>query len=200
MKLTLDSQRLTLTPFTPDDIDLSFEMFTDPAVVRYTGGVMSDSFIRANVTNWARRGGNGCIGIWTVSDRETGEKYGSVALLPMPVKEKETDFSLLVPGKMPDADIEIGYYLKRSAWGFGYATEAARRVLEFAFQESPLDEVVATFDKGNLASKSVLEKAGFTDRGTMPCYGEDDGLNYRITRDEWSQQRAEAACAETRPV
>ena len=190
MNLTFHSERLTFTPYTPDDLDLSLALFTDPAVLRYAGEVMSEQHIRSNMSSWSRRGGNGGIGIWTVSDRQTGEKYGSAALLPMPVEEDETDFSLLVPGEMPQCDIEIGYFLKRSAWGFGYATEASRRLLRFAFEETPLEEVVATFHKENLASRNVLLKSGFTDRGTMRCYGKDDGLNFRITRDEWLQQQS----------
>ncbi len=186
MNLDLQSQRLVLKPFTPDDLDLSLAMWTDPAVVKYAGGVMTESAIRESMPNWTKRGGNGCIGIWTISDRETGEKYGSAALLPMPVEEKLTDYGLVIPGEMPKGDVEIGYFLKRSAWGFGYATEACRRLLQFAFQETPLTEVVATFDKGNLASRNVLEKAGFTNHGTMRCYG-TDGANFRITRDEWSK-------------
>ena len=189
MNLVLHSQRLTLAPFAPDDVDLSSEMFTDPAVVRYAGGVMNKREITREVSNWAKRGGNGCIGIWTISDRRTGEKYGSAALLPMPIEEGRTDYSLVEPGKMPNNDIEIGYFLKRSAWGCGYATEACRRLLQFAFQKTPLQEVVATFDKNNLASRNVLEKAGFIDRGTMRCYGKD-GLNFRITRDEWLKLQA----------
>lgn len=184
MNLDLHSNRLTMTPFTRDDLDLSLEMFTDPAVTKYAGGVMSKREITKNVTNWTKRGGNGCIGIWTVTDRKTGEKHGSAALLPMPVEESATDYSLVIPGKMPTGDVEVGYYLKRSAWGHGYATEACRCLLRFAFEKSPLQEVVATFDKKNLASRNVLEKAGFTDCGTMRCYG-DDGLNFRITRREW---------------
>lgn len=190
MRLTFHSKRLTLSPYTPDDLDLSLALFTDPAVLRYAGEVMSEQHIRANMSNWSRRGGDGGIGIWTVSDRETGEKYGSAALLPMPVDEDETDFSLLVPGEMPPGDIEIGYFLKRSAWGFGYATEASRRLLRFAFEETALEEIVATFHKENHASRNVLVKAGFTDRGTMRCYGKDGGVNFRITRKEWLQQQS----------
>lgn len=184
MNLVFHSERLMLAPFTPDDIDLSVAMFTDPAVMKYTGGPMSEAAIRAKLPDWARRGGNGCIGVWTVSDRDTGEKYGSAALLPMPVEERETDYGLVRPGEMPAGDIEIGYFLKRSAWGRGYATEAARRLLEFAFEKGQLPEVVATFDRSNLGSRRVLTKAGFTDHGTMRCYG-SDGVNFRITRDQW---------------
>jgi RimJ/RimL family protein N-acetyltransferase len=161
-------------------------MFTDPQVVRYAGDVLSEQQIKEKASTWAKRGAGGWIGIWTISDRESGEKYGSVALLPMPIEEGDTDYDLVVPGQVPKGHIEIGYYLKRSAWGFGYATEACRRLLQFAFQETPLTEVVATFHKDNLASRNVLEKSGFADRGIMRCYGKD-GLNFRITRDEWSK-------------
>jgi len=59
------------------------------------------------------------------------------------------------------------------------------------FDASDVDfaiEVVATFEAGNVASRNVLDKAGFVDRGTMRCYGED-GPNYRITREEWLKSR-----------
>ena len=85
---------------------------------------------------------------------------------------------------MPDNDIEIGFFLKRSAWGQGYATEISRRLLRFAFEESPLTEVVATFEPGNDASRSVLEKSGFVDHGVRWCYGEESP-DYRIARSDW---------------
>jgi len=186
MNLNLSSERLSLNPLESTDLDLCLEMFTDPAVVKYADGLMSESTIKGEMSNWTKRGGNGCIGIWRISDRMSGEKYGSVALLPIPIEEEDTDFNLVVPGTMPDGDIEIGYFLKRSAWCHGYATESCRRVLQFAFQETSLLDVVATFEEENVASRNVLEKAGFADRGTMRCYGEE-GPNYRITRDEWKR-------------
>ena len=184
MNLVLHSERLTLAPFSAADVDLAIETFTDPEVCKYAGGVMEEHEIRRFMANWTKRGGNGCIGIWCISDRSSGEKFGSAALLPMPVEEQDTDYSLVMPGQIPDADIEIGYFLKRSAWGKGYATEACKRLIRLAFEASHLTEVVATFDVGNIASRNVLKKAGFVDRGMTRCYGKD-GLNYRITRDEW---------------
>jgi ribosomal-protein-alanine N-acetyltransferase len=183
MNLKLLSERLVLTPFAPADLDLCLEMFTDPKVLKYVGGPMTTTAIGNEMRNWTKRGAGGCIGIWCISDRETGEKYGSVALLPMPIEEDNTDFSLVAPGKMPACDIEIGYFLKRSAWSRGYATEAARRLLDFVFQETPLQEVVATINKDNAASRHVLMKVGFVDHGTMRSYGED-GPIFRITRSE----------------
>ncbi|MGI9238593.1 MAG: GNAT family N-acetyltransferase [Woeseiaceae bacterium] len=184
MDLILYSERLKLTPFSRLDIDLVIEMFTDPDVLKYAGGAVAESEIREEMPNWTKRGGNGCIGIWCISDEAGREKYGTAALLPMPVDEDDTDFSLVIPGQMPAGDVEIGYFLKRSAWGNGFATEACKRILRMAFEESPLTEIVATFEDGNVASQNVLEKAGFVDHGTMRCYGQE-GPNYRITRTDW---------------
>ncbi len=188
MNLVLHSERLTLSPYDASDLDLAIEMFTDPDVLKYAGGVVGEDEIRGEMANWIKRGGNGCIGIWCVSNRRTGEKLGSAALLPMPVEEKDTDYSLVIPGQMPEGDIEVGYFLRRSAWGKGYATEACKRLVQMAFEESPLIEVVANFEAGNVASRNVLEKAGFVNHGTMRCYGVD-GPNYRLTRDEWLRMR-----------
>lgn len=185
MKLELKSDRLLIRPVEVNDLDLCLELFTDPDVLKYAGGAQTEEEIRGEMPNWIKRGGrDGCIGIWCICDRTSGEKYGSVALLPIPVDEDDTDFSLVVPGTMPDGEVEVGYFLKQSAWGRGYATEACIRVLQFAFQESPLQEVVATFEEENAASIRVLQKSGFVDRGRMKSYGEDSPI-YRITRDEW---------------
>jgi ribosomal-protein-alanine N-acetyltransferase len=185
MKLELHTERLRLTPLEPADLDIALQMYTDPEVLKYVCDVMTEVEIREEMPNSIRRGGNGGIGIWCIADRRTGEKLGDTYLLPMPIDEDDTDFSLVVMGQMPDADIEIGYFLKRSAWGRGYATEVCKRLLQFAFQEVSLNEVVASVEDGNVASKHVLEKSGLLDRGRTRSYGQDSPI-YRITRDEWN--------------
>ena len=186
MELELFTERLRLSPFTDDDLDLALEMWTDPEVVKYICDVMTEEEIRQDMSNVTKRGGNGGIGLWCIADRRTGEKLGDSYLLPMPIDKDDIDFSLVVMGQMPDADIEIGYFLKRSAWGRGYATEVCKRLLQFAFQEVSLNEVVASIDENNVASKKVLEKSGMCDRGRTRCYGKDSPI-YRITRDEWNE-------------
>jgi len=136
------------------------------------------------MSDWLKRGG-GCIGIWCIADRNTGEKYGTIFLLPMPIDEEDTNYRLILPNSLPDADIEIGFAFKCSAWGKGYATESCKRLLDFAFEESPIEEVVASFYEENSASKNVLKKSGFIDRGRMRCYGEDSPC-FRITQAEWN--------------
>ena len=81
-----------------------------------------------------------------------------------------------------------GYVLSKEAWGQGYATEVCKHLLQVAFLEVELDEVVASVDDQNSASKNVLEKSGMIARGRARCWGKDSPI-YRITRDEWFQRQ-----------
>ena len=183
MNLVMRTDRLLIRPFTEDDLDISLELFTNPAVTQYADGVMSEEEILQQLPNWTKRGGNGCVGIWTITERHTSKKIGSIALLPIPGEEDDTDYSLVVPGQMPENDIEIGYFLIPSAWGKGFASEAVGKILSFGFTDGELDEVVATFEEENDASRNVLTKAGFRNHGYRLCYGKQ-GPDYRITRQE----------------
>ena len=171
-----------------DDIDISVAMFTDPDVTRFAGGVVSEETISDEMSKWVGRGSKGGIGIWCAKDKATGEKLGTGALLPQPVDEDDTDFSLVVMGELPDADIEVGYFFKRSAWGKGYATEVCRELLRIAFKLEKLDEVVAAIEDGNTASRNVLEKSGFQYVGLRKSYGELEP-HFIVTRDEWASSR-----------
>lgn len=188
MNLVLETERLRLTPLALADVDIALEMFTDPAVTKFIGDQETEDAIRSGMPVWIKRGGDGCIGIWCISNRVTGEKFGDVFLLPMPTDGDDTDWDQVVPDVMPEGDVEIGYNLKESAWGKGYATEACCRLLQFAFEETPLQEVVATLDDDHEASKRVLEKSGLTCRGRRRAYG-NDNPDWRITRKEWMDAR-----------
>ena len=184
MELELTTERLLLRPLSLADVDLSIELLTDPAVVKHVHKLMTPAEISDCMPTWIRRGGGGCIGVWCVTDRQTGEKYGTGALLPMPIEEEDTNWGMIVENEMPEGDVEVGYTLKPSAWGKGYATEICQRLLQFAFEATSLSEVVATFDDEHLKSRHVLEKCGFVDCGRRFSYGEDS-VDFRITRDEW---------------
>jgi RimJ/RimL family protein N-acetyltransferase len=63
---------------------------------------------------------------------------------------------------MPFTGIEIGWRLARSAWGHGYATEAALASLAFGFQVLALPEILAVTTAGNLRSQAVMQRIGMT--------------------------------------
>jgi len=184
MHPTREADRLRLTPLAVADTDLALELFTSPAVMQFLGDPVDEGYIRTEMPLWTKRGGDGCIGIWCISDRVTGEKLGSTFLLPIPIDAEDTDWDEVVPGIMPNGDVEIGYFLKEGAWGKGFATEACRRLVRFAFEETPLQEVVATLDDDNEASKRVLRKSGLSERGRRRAYGHDSP-DWRVSREEW---------------
>ena len=157
-------------------------MVTDEQVMEYAGGTVAKEKIIEEMEMWTRRGGNGCIGVWCICDRTTGERFGSTALTPLPIDKDDPDWEQVVKDQMPDGEVEIGYFLKRTAWGNGYATEAADRILRFAFEGSPLEEVVAVTDPENWGSRRVLEKIGFLSTGIRRAYGEDLP-GFQITRE-----------------
>jgi len=108
MNLTLSTRRLKPSPLSPNDPDISLEMFTDPDVAEYLCDLMAENKIRREMSNWIRRGSDGPIGICCSVDRVTGEKYGSVLLLRMPMDKDDADYDLLIPGQTPHGPIELG--------------------------------------------------------------------------------------------
>ncbi|MFB4309335.1 GNAT family N-acetyltransferase [Actinomadura sp. GTD37] len=92
--------------------------------------------------------------------------------------------------------VEIGWRLARSAWGHGYATEAARRALAFAFDERGLDEVVSFTSVPNLRSRAVMERVGMSRDPSgdfdHPLVPEGHSLRrhvlYRTTAADWAAQ------------
>jgi len=189
MDLNLSTDRLLLRPVTLEDVDISIALLTDSDVMRYVGSAITEKEVRDNLPREVQRSGGGCIGIWTIFDAQTDEKIGSALLLPLPIELDDTDWSLLGGPEIPEGDIEIGYIFKPSAWGQGYATEAASRLLRFAFEETPLQEVVAVTDPENANSQRVLRKIGLRDEGTRRAY-KDDCSAFRITRSEWEARQS----------
>jgi ribosomal-protein-alanine N-acetyltransferase len=85
---------------------------------------------------------------------------------------------------------EFGYWIAVSYWGFGYATEAARAALGFAFGWLGIAAIGARHYAENEASARVLGKLGFveTGRGMHPCLARNaelPGVELELTRDAW---------------
>jgi RimJ/RimL family protein N-acetyltransferase len=91
--------------------------------------------------------------------------------------------------------IEIGYAIVEGERGKGYGTEVFQVLTDYLFLSRDIPRVQAMISKSNLASKRVLEKAGFKKEGTMRMAlwnskGEwEDGCLYSILRNEWKEPR-----------
>lgn len=71
----------------------------------------------------------------------------------------------------------IGYCFNKTYWGKGYATEVAKELLNFGFNQLKLHRIYASCDVGNIASKKVLQKIGMTKEGHL--------RENKIIRGEW---------------
>ena len=186
MNTSLQTDRLRIEPLALDDVDIAIELWTDPVVVKYICDAATDDEMRRDMPDNVRRGARGAIGIWCISDRTTGEKIGSTYLLPMPTDAFDVDYKALDMELMPDGDIELGYFLKPSVWGLGYATEVGQCMISFAFRHVRLDEIVASVHEENAASRKVLEKIGFVHSGSTMAWGLINPI-YRLSRDRWNE-------------
>lgn len=141
----IETDRLRLRGFHAEDLPAHRAEVDDDAAVTWAHVrlPLADSLRRwaDRLDGWQRDG----LGMWIVELRATGKIIGHAGLQPLP----GTD------------DVELGYYLGRSAWGQGYATEAARAILRFGFEERGLKRIVAVVRPENAASRHVLEKLGF---------------------------------------
>ena len=147
----LSTERLVLRPVTADDHAALLAHWTQPDVRRFLfdGAALSAAevaeTIEESIGHFAARG----FGIWLI------EPGAGVGIAAGPVG---------TAGLRPleDLGLEIFYSLAPGAWGNGYATEAARVVMEHAVGSLGLPEVLAEVDRGNAASVAVIERLGMT--------------------------------------
>lgn len=178
-KPTLETERLILSPLEEADIDLIITLFTDEEIMKYAGGAITEEECRKEMPDYAGLGHRiPHQGVWTIGLRETGEKFGTVSLFPMP-KDKEE--------KIPTGHTEIGYFILKDFWGKGYVTETAKSILKFAFTETDLTQVVACIDDENDASRNILNKNGMNEDGTVEAYG-DILPFFKLNKTEWLTQ------------
>ena len=152
VRIFLETERLVLREFTLADADNLVSLDSDPEVMRFvTGGVptsreeIEQDILPRFLAYYQRPGG---YGFWAAIEKSTGTFIGWFHFRP-----KE--------GADPD-EAELGYRLRKSAWGKGYATEGSRALIRKGFTEFDVRRVVAETMAVNLASRRVLEKAGLT--------------------------------------
>jgi RimJ/RimL family protein N-acetyltransferase len=190
MEIVLATARLVLRRFTPADVTDLHRLDGDPEVMRFlTNGkptplaMIRDGILPGLIAEYSRTPG---YGRWAAVERSSGGFVGWFALRQWPDRE---------PG-----DVELGYRLRRSVWGRGYATEGARALIDQGFSRLGAHRVFAETMAVNLASRRVLEKAGLTWVRTFhlvfddPVPGTEYGeVEYALTRDDWVRQAGRPA-------
>jgi RimJ/RimL family protein N-acetyltransferase len=157
----LETARLRLRGFTDCDADarLLSELDSDPEVMRYIGpfGLASVDAARERLrTVWLPYyDPHPGRGFWAIVEKATDEFAGWIFLRPA------TDHRYAAQaGWTRPTDIEIGYRLRRAAWGRGLATEAAAELVPLALADPAVTCVVAAALVTNVGSWRVMEKVG----------------------------------------
>ena len=190
----LGTERLVLRRFTPADVGNLLALDGDPEVMQYLEPrVKTRAQIEAEVLPLFLGRYQRCpdFGRWAVDARDSGDFVGWFGLRPVrPIEAAIVDWPDAAPG---GGVAELGYRLRRSAWGRGYATEGARALVRRAFTELGVREVVATTMTVNTRSRAVLQRAGLRYARTVyltwaePLDGNEQGdVEYRLRREDWA--------------
>ncbi len=178
---TLRTERLVLRRWRPDDRPPFARLNADPEVMRHFVRPLSrdesDALVDRIEAQFEARG----YGLWAV------ERHADCAFLGF------TGLADFVFGEPARAFVEVGWRFDRFAWGHGYATEAAREVLRFGFEDAGLAEIASWTSPLNTSSVRVMERLGLhhdpADDFDHPRVPEGHPLRrhvlYRLTRAEW---------------
>ncbi len=155
---TIETERLRLRPLCSKDAGPFLEIHQHPEVIQYlsligTPGDLAVAWrnIALMVGHWQLRG----YGPWAVTEKDTGLVIGRVGLWN--------------PEGWPG--IEMGWVIRHSHWGHGYATEAARAALEWAWANVATDHIISIIQPDNTRSVRVAEKIGERYEGEEPWHG-----------------------------
>jgi [ribosomal protein S5]-alanine N-acetyltransferase len=142
----IETERLALREFTLDDVDGMFAIIGDAETMKY----YPQTFSRDDAADWIQRNleryRHDGFGLYAVTLKASGNFIGDCGFAWQEV-EGETL-------------LEVGYHLRRDQWGHGYATEAARACMDYAFRDLGATEVVSLIRPENLPSRRVAERNG----------------------------------------
>ena len=184
MRVFLKTERLLLRRFTESDVANLHDLDNDPEVMHFINGgrpvsrdVIREETLPRFLRAYERFEG---FGVWAAIERSTGEFVGWFEFYPR-------------KGVSPE-EVELGYRLRRSAWGKGYATEGSRALIRKGFTELGVQRVVAETMTVNAASRRVMEKEGlayvrtFHQEWPERIEGDEYGdVEYAVTKSDWER-------------
>lgn len=179
---TLETDRLTLRDWRDEDIAPFLEHTNTPDVMRWLGGVMSVAVCGGFLFRNERcREANGFC-FWIVERKSDGEILGFCGL-----KRVNTVTASMI------GEHEIGWRLRKDAWGQGYAKEAAIASLAAAFDHFDAPIVHALTVQQNESSWGLMHRLGMQRRPDLDCveprWGEElqNVIVHSITQDQWRE-------------
>jgi [ribosomal protein S5]-alanine N-acetyltransferase len=144
---TFETSRLRAERVRERDLEEMARLHLDVRVMATLGGLRSHaetrSWLEANLEHWERHG----YGLWVFRDREDGMLVGRGGLHRYELEGVE--------------EVELGYTVVAERWRLGYGTEIASAIVKVGAERLGIREVIAFTLPENVASRRVMEKAGF---------------------------------------
>ena len=165
-----ETDRLVIRPLDIDDIPELTEILSDPEVMKYSIRGVCDRVATSEFIEWclACYDSHGA-GPWALIDKFDSALVGFCGVGPELVADVE--------------EISLGYRLATRYWNKGLASEAAKAVLDYAFERRLCDSVVVIIEPEHAASLRVAEKIGFSGFDVIEFHGGPVRL-YRLTAEQ----------------
>jgi RimJ/RimL family protein N-acetyltransferase len=171
----LATPRLRLEPVADAHFDELLAMNSMPEVMRYiTGKPDSPEDTQAMIERVKARWAEDGFSWWSMFELASGRLIGACGVMYL--------------GRDPANPLELGWRLRPEAWGQGFASEAAARIAQFAFDDLDAPLVCAICHPDNLASSRVMERLGMHYRGEELWYDRNVAV-YQMTRAQWLAAR-----------
>ncbi len=162
MTIFLETEHLILKEPEPSHLADLIALRADPDVMRFIGNNNGqpqpapevERFLKISIEYQKKYG----FGFCSVFEKNTGEFVGQAGLFHLGFNEEQSE-------------IEVAYRLHKKFWGRGYATELARALIHWGFENLPNDKLVGFVFPENIRSRRVLEKAGMMDMGKTEYRG-----------------------------
>jgi ribosomal-protein-alanine N-acetyltransferase len=172
----LETERLFLRPLTENDVEAVYAMRSDADVMRFIRAPQNlaetENWVRMVSSLWEKEN----LGFCAVIEKTTKNFAGWCGIWRL----KET------------GELEVGYAIAKQFWKKGFATEAAAKFLEYAFENLSPEKIVAVAEPENIASRRVMEKIGMSLIKTGEFYNRQL-VQYAISKGDFLTQRRKDA-------
>ena len=164
--MILETSRLYLRKLNDDDFDALCKIMQDEKTMYAYEGAFSDDEVQQWLERQYMRYDKYGFGLWAVVLKENNEVIGQCGLTMQPWKDQEV--------------LEVGYLFNRNYWHHGYASEAAKACMEYAFEKLHANEVCSIIRDTNIASQNVALRNGMQNHAQwVKNYSNVDMLHYR---------------------
>lgn len=148
--IILETERLLLRHFVPDDLNDLLSFYSDPDVIKYIPDAPRSYEDTREELEWFRHGHPKFpeLGLWATIYKETDQFIGRCGLLPWTIDGQQ--------------EVEVAFALSKAHWGKGLATEAAQGIVQYGFEHLRLSRLICLIDRDNQASVRVATKIGMS--------------------------------------